>query len=62
MKISGRKLEVNKLFPLHMCAYVGRIEIAEVLLDAGADPNLLDECKKVFYKYFIGLQFIMPLI
>lgn len=32
-----------------MCAYIGRIEIAEILLDAGADPNMLDECKKVFF-------------
>lgn len=31
-----------------MCAYIGRIEIAEILLDAGADPNYLDENKKVF--------------
>jgi len=35
-------------YPLHLCAYLGRKEIAEILLNNGADPNILDKKNGVF--------------
>lgn len=52
VKIQGTKLRASRLYPLHMCVYFGRPEIAAILLKAGADPNALDVTNNISIYFF----------